>query len=100
MIKARYIAIIVGIILFGAVLGCRAEEENLLKNGSFEQGTEGWALNPAFEAATVEIVTGQPGRDVHSGSKAKFWSISTSTAIPMNWCVKWGVSNFCELFKK
>ena len=61
---------IAGLILFSTVLTCSADEGNLLKNGSFEEGIDGWHLNSTFESAVIDVVSGQPGKEVRGGNKA------------------------------
>ena len=60
-------------VLFLACAAARAAEgegDNLLRNGGFEEGLAPWGANPAFQAATVELVTGDAPEAAHSGRQA------------------------------
>lgn len=47
-----------------------ASAENILQNGDFERGTDGWVLNRAIAPSDLEITTGEPGEEVRSGENA------------------------------
>ena len=62
-----------GLLVFMLVFVSAAQAstaENVLTNGDFEAGQEGWALNPVTAPAEIEVLSGQPGVEVHSGRNA------------------------------
>lgn len=50
--------------------GLGRADQNLLKNGGFEAGAEGWSVDSSFAPAELVVLTGEAGKEVFSGQKA------------------------------